>query len=180
MAAGVPAPGGKESSSPQASHGSPGKRAEALAASNPRPTGFPTWTPARWAELGPSARERHQDALCGLGPEGGVRREVGVLAACPSGLAPNSYQEHTPCTCPHLYSSRKRTLAPAPREPGRPDPFLPGHWARKESPPAGPAARAQTAPSRTRAFWARSASSKAPSWATRRATWSSSAAAAST
>lgn len=116
-AAGVPAPAGKESSSPTSLPWFTWEEGGALAASDPRSTGFPTLAPAWWAELGPSDREGHQDALCGLGPGGrGLegRREMGVLAACPSGLAPNSCQEHTPCSCPHPHSSRKRRVAPAP------------------------------------------------------------------
>ena len=77
---------------------------------------------------------------------------------------------------PALPPRRRRTAAraPAPAPPAAP----------RGGPCGGPGARrgarALTAPSRTRRSWARSASSRAPSWAARRAVWSSSAAAVST
>lgn len=121
---------------------------------DPRPTGASHWPRHGGAELGPSDLRGIRMPYRGWAWGGGWREEeMGVLAACPSGLAPNSCQEHTPCSCPHPHSSRKRSgpspslvLGSSPREPGRPDPFPSGHWVRKESPPAGPAARAQTAP----------------------------------
>lgn len=151
--------------------------------SDPRPTGFPHWPRHGGHELGPSDLEGHQDALCGphFRPGGRDWREGGRWGFWPLSLrvsAPNSCQEHTPCL-PPPHSSRKRKWpspslvlgsSPPRARPARP-PFPSRHWD-AESPQLAQR-HALSNSIATRASWAGSASSRAPSWATRRATWSS-------
>lgn len=79
--------------------------------------------PSTWAELGPSARERHQDALCGLGPGGGVRREVGFWPPVPPGWLLTLTRSIHPALAPTPLQQEEDT-GPSPQQarPARPLP----------------------------------------------------------
>lgn len=157
---------GKESSYPPCisqstwEEGSPAWQNQGLA---------PTLDPAAF----PSAWEGTRGFLSGLGPSW---MEVGV-----QGLLLHTGRRKTEARAlaPAPAPAQAPAQAPAAHLPGAPTPHRPRLWGGL-APCTNPAARARTAPSCTRRSRARSGFSRAPSWAVRRAAWSSRGAAAST